>query len=212
MKKFIFVFASLFVFSAVSNVVKAENEATVNNEVVDYSIDWTQKEAYTLWGQGGQVSLDAETGLKIINTEATDNWKVQYQISSDLPTKTDSEYTLKLVVKASAEGQATVCVGGNTTADRASVQIDMSTDFQELTFPFTAKIDGGKVLIQFGKFMGTVSVKSVKIVHQGTSTGISQVGKNMMNADAPIYNLNGQIVGKGYKGIAIKNGKKFICK
>jgi hypothetical protein len=47
----------------------------------------------------------------------------------------------------------------------------------------------------------------------GTTTGISSVSLNdngQMTNDAPAYNLAGQKVGKGYKGIVIINGKKVV--
>lgn len=44
------------------------------------------------------------------------------------------------------------------------------------------------------------------------TTGISSVANKVEKADAPVYNLAGQPVGKGYKGLVIKNGKKFVIK
>lgn len=50
-------------------------------------------------------------------------------------------------------------------------------------------------------------------VHGGTATGITSVNLDEnSNRKAPAYNLAGQRVGKGYKGIVIKNGKKVIAK
>lgn len=46
----------------------------------------------------------------------------------------------------------------------------------------------------------------------GETTGISSVENKVEKADAPVYNLAGQPVGKGYKGLVIKNGKKFVIK
>ena len=46
----------------------------------------------------------------------------------------------------------------------------------------------------------------------GETTGISSVENKAEKADAPVYNLAGQTVGKGYKGLVIKNGKKFVIK
>ena len=45
-----------------------------------------------------------------------------------------------------------------------------------------------------------------------TTTGISSVENKVEKADAPVYNLAGQLVGKDYKGLVIKNGKKFVIK
>lgn len=46
----------------------------------------------------------------------------------------------------------------------------------------------------------------------GETTGISSVENKEEKADAPVYNLAGQLVGKDYKGLVIKNGKKFVIK
>ena len=42
------------------------------------------------------------------------------------------------------------------------------------------------------------------------TTGINDVTAEKFNADAPVYNLAGQRVGKDAKGILIQNGKKFV--
>lgn len=46
----------------------------------------------------------------------------------------------------------------------------------------------------------------------GETTGISSVENKAEKADATVYNLAGQAVGKDYKGLVIKNGKKFVIK
>ena len=55
-------------------------------------------------------------------------------------------------------------------------------------------------------------VKVFAIVVDGEATGINSVqGEEFMVNDV-LYNLNGQVVTKDYKGIVIKNGKKYIQK
>ena len=49
----------------------------------------------------------------------------------------------------------------------------------------------------------------------GETTGIANLNVNdnvNFNADAPMYNLAGQRVGKNYKGVVIQNGKKMLMK
>lgn len=46
----------------------------------------------------------------------------------------------------------------------------------------------------------------------GETTGISSVENKVEEADAPVCNLAGRLVGKDYKGLVIKNGKKFVIK
>jgi hypothetical protein len=60
------------------------------------------------------------------------------------------------------------------------------------------------------------ALKDAEAAYQ-TPTGISGASLNdnveMINDnDTPAYNLAGQKVGKGYKGIVIKNGKKVVMK
>lgn len=44
-----------------------------------------------------------------------------------------------------------------------------------------------------------------------TTTGISNI-ENVKLQDGKVFNLAGQQVAKGYKGIVIKNGKKMVIK
>lgn len=48
--------------------------------------------------------------------------------------------------------------------------------------------------------------------HSGSITGITSVKNEAAGNNAPMYNLAGQLVDKGYKGIVIKNGKKIVLK
>ena len=53
------------------------------------------------------------------------------------------------------------------------------------------------------------------VFDEGNTTGIANVDVNAdenIDADAPMYNLAGQRVGKNYKGIVVVNGKKMINK
>lgn len=45
-----------------------------------------------------------------------------------------------------------------------------------------------------------------------TTTGINNITTDATLENAPAYNLAGQQVGKEYKGVVIKAGKKFIQK
>lgn len=46
--------------------------------------------------------------------------------------------------------------------------------------------------------------------HSGSTTGITSVKNEAAGNNAPMYNLAGQLVDKGYKGIVIKNGKRLF--
>ena len=53
-------------------------------------------------------------------------------------------------------------------------------------------------------------VKSFSFGGNGETTGIDAIGYEKANVNAPVYNLAGQRVTNSYKGIVIRNGKKFV--
>ena len=58
-------------------------------------------------------------------------------------------------------------------------------------------------------FKGTPEILPTQKVVPGTSTGINNITTSAAD-NAPIFNLAGQKVSKGYKGVVIKAGKKMI--
>lgn len=58
-------------------------------------------------------------------------------------------------------------------------------------------------------FKGTPEILPTQKVTAGTPTGINNITTSAAD-NAPIFNLAGQKVGKGYKGVVIKAGKKMI--
>ena len=43
-------------------------------------------------------------------------------------------------------------------------------------------------------------------------TGITDISESVVNSSTPVYNLSGQRVGSSYRGMIIKNGRKYIAK
>lgn len=58
-------------------------------------------------------------------------------------------------------------------------------------------------------FKGTPEILPTQAVVAGTATGITNITTSAAD-NAPIFNLAGQKVGKSYKGVVIKAGKKMI--
>ena len=58
-------------------------------------------------------------------------------------------------------------------------------------------------------FKGTPEILPTQAVVAGTTTGITNITTSAAD-NAPIFNLAGQKVGKSYKGVVIKAGKKMI--
>ena len=84
--------------------------------------------------------------------------------------------------------------------------LTISTDKVNVTWT------GDKNSVGFNTPKHQVRVKKITVTLKNDPTGINEVSNSTVNANAPIYNLAGQRVGKDYKGVVIQNGKKFIKK
>lgn len=60
--------------------------------------------------------------------------------------------------------------------------------------------------------LGGNIIKELAPISAPVPTGINNITTEATDANAPAYNLAGQKVGKEYKGVVIKAGKKFIQK
>ena len=71
-------------------------------------------------------------------------------------------------------------------------------------------------LAKGGAGIGSAPARLSVEFDDGETTGIDTIGTAKSGADggadAPMYNLQGQRVGSGYKGVVIKNGKKMIVR
>ncbi len=85
---------------------------------------------------------------------------------------------------------------------------DFETQTVDLTSYAGKKIKIGFKYTSTEAAAGTWEVKNVSIT--GLATGINKVEADTENVNAPAYNLAGQRVNNSYKGIIIKNGKKYI--
>ena len=73
---------------------------------------------------------------------------------------------------------------------------------------------GDEVIVygQLVNYSGTYEINSGNELYSinGVTTGINKVEADTEDVNAPAYNLAGQRVNNSYKGIIIKNGKKYI--
>lgn len=119
MKKLSFMVAAILVFASAPKVlmaapaVMAEQAAT--EDVVDYTLDWTEQSAYNMWTDPAAVkdniSVSKENGLSIKNETKTDFWKIQYFVGNNVSLKKGTDYSIKITMKGSTAGQATVAMG-----------------------------------------------------------------------------------------------------
>lgn len=167
--------AAILVFASAPTVLMAAPavmaEQAASEEVEDYKIDWTQKSAYDKWAPDevkGIISVLPEDGLTVTNEKATDNWKIQYQLGNNVPLLKGTDYSIKITMKGSTDGHATVAMGSwdnfGTTGS-----VDFTDQYATYTLPYTSAYAGedGFILMQSGKFVGTISVKSIEVVHSG---------------------------------------------
>ena len=76
-------------------------------------------------------------------------------------------------------------------------------------FPYWSSVENNKA--QTNPANNTINAKVFLLVDDST-TGISDIRTDENHNDGRIYNLAGQVVDASYKGIIIKNGRKYLAK
>lgn len=177
MKKLSFMVAAILVFASAPKVlmaapaVMAEQAAT--EDVVDYTFDWTQQSAYNMWAPDEvkkNISVSDENGLSVKNeTAAKENYMIQYQLGNNVSLKKGTDYSIKITMKGSTDGHATVGMG---TWGCSQTRVDFTDQYATYTLPYTSVYEGkdGFILMQSGDFVGTISVKSIQVVHSEKAT------------------------------------------
>lgn len=87
-------------------------------------------------------------------------------IGSNVSLKKGTDYSIKITMKGSTDGHATVAMG---TWGSAGTRVDFTDQYVTYTLPYTSDYEGedGFILMQSGEFVGTISVKSIEVVHSG---------------------------------------------
>ena len=89
--------------------------------------------------------------------------------------------------------------------------------FEGADFTSADQLKAGDVVIVKGllkKYGETYEIDKNNQLYSlnGATSGITNITTDAANANAPVFNLAGQKVGKAYKGVVIKAGKKYIQK
>lgn len=182
MKNLSFMVAAILVLASAPKVLMAAPaamaEQSATEDVVDYTFDWTQQTVYNMWAAPDNVgasikdyiSVSPEDGLSVKNDEGKFN-NYQFQLGRNVPLKKGTDYFIKIVMKGSIAGQATVSMGqwGNfgTTA-----KVEFTDQYKTYTLPYTSAYEGedGFIRMECGKILGTINVKSVEVVHKEKAT------------------------------------------
>ena len=208
-----------------------EGEGGEGGSAIVGEIDWTQQEAFNNWcsGENGSTAVVGAEGLEINVPAAGDNyWNPQTVVlniegekvadNPDAPAvlAEDGRYQVIIVAKHPA-GHLQVNLG--TWDDGVSLQKDFdveeATDFHEIVVDFSEGwpadcFSNVHVLWQSGALPGLSVLKSIQIIDlDATAIKTVKAGKKFEGA---IYNLAGQKVNASYKGVVIKDGKKYIQK
>lgn len=179
MKKLSFMVAAILVFASAPKVLMAAPAVmavqAATEDVVDYTFDWTQQSAYNMWAPDEMkenISVSEDDGLSVKNKTATDNWMIQYQLGNNVPLLKGTDYSIKIVMKGSAAGHATVAMGSWGKGEfGTTAKVEFTDQYATYTLPYTSAYEGnGFILMQSGEFVGTISVKSIEVVHSEKAT------------------------------------------
>jgi hypothetical protein len=104
-----------------------------------------------------------------------------------------------------------------TDTDFTPVQLAANSDFRAKLNVLDNPANKGKEVLICGKianYFSTAGVKELQtVIFNGeTITGITTVTTDAIDVNAPAYNIAGQRVNQGYRGLVIKGGKKVINK
>ena len=117
---------------------------------------------------------------------------------------TSSGDSRDVYVVATPEDGGSAVEGSATSAPSVSAVVSLELD---ATKKYTVEITGVK---EGDKTKGAdIALHGIKFVAGTTSTGISSIEAAAKN-DGKTYNMAGQQVSGSYKGLVIKNGKKFV--
>ena len=201
----------------------SEDQIKVGDEVIVYG---------KLTNHNGKYEID--TGNKIYSL----NGKTEIEPTVDISNTPETAYTVAKANEliAAGEGLETeVYVQGIiTSVEEVSTQFGNATYYINDTeategqlcvfrgyylngdkFTSEDQIKAGDKVIVYGKLMnynGTYEIGTGNRIYSinNITTGINNVETDTEDANAPVYNLSGQRVNDSYKGIVIKNGKKYI--
>lgn len=191
MKKLLFMVAAILVFASAPKVLMAAPavmaEQAASEEVEDYKIDWTTQSGYNnMWYptetmNKDNFSVSTTDGLSVKNEKAIDNWKIQYFVGNNVSLNKGTDYVIKITMKGTTAGSATVAVG-NWSSQRTPQTVNFTKDYNTYKLPYTCDYEGnGFILMQSGDFVGTISVKSIEVVHSGKA--IPSFSLDLANVD-----------------------------
>lgn len=160
--------------------------------------------------KGGSV-VSTANGFAWGNASSGD--MAEYSVKVDQAGKYSYEATLSSDVKGSKFNMALVDSDGNETS-LGLVKVPNTGDknsYQVKTGNITSAIKEGLHTLRINVTGGSCNIDKINFICTEPVSGIDDVVIDNNNT-GDSYNLSGQKVGTGYKGIVIRNGKKIVIK
>lgn len=172
-----------------TDFVDAQNTAG-KNALYHGDTDWLKDKKWHYYtavfeGENAKVFIDGELKNEWNNDGTTNTQKGLFSNGADL------KY---------------ICLGGNQAWEWNDN--DAPFDFARLLIK-NSKMTAGEIQAQMKADFGDTDMEAYYA--EGGETGVSVI-KTVQNSNAAIYNLAGQKVSDSFKGIVVKDGKKFVNK
>jgi hypothetical protein len=160
---------------------KSTETLTIGN-IIDSSVDYSKQTAYYSWKQvTDNTTIGLNNGyLEVVNTAAASaNYLNQYVTLSTLPIVIGNDYKVTLEIQGDVDGSIDVAIGDYSGSQRVTVAIPItaSDEVQTITARYLNIKNNEIVIIQSGKYVGTLKIKSVTVSHDEDFTAkISDLG------------------------------------
>lgn len=198
--------------------------ASAQNEKLLYEVDWSEV-GYSFWslfsGPEHEGIWEAtDEGLAITNPQKQEQMSYPLtlitQYGEPFSLEEGHDYFVRLTLKVPSDGSYYVQLGDWASSWYDEVAVTASDDWQVIDIEnsnYYSDISGAHVLFGNGWVVGTTILKKVEVYERfgenvredGTAIHTVKTEK----ANDTIYNLSGQRVDAFYKGVVIKNGKKY---
>lgn len=226
--------------SGTTATLTLKNAQVVYKNVYTTKSGATNTEYYVRDASGAIQFFNTDLELNV-NQVINGTVEVKYTLYNEMPeaTKTANTSAEKLTITDGETAVPTkVTVADLTTnkylCDLVTVENVNITTEKEDTYTNNYLVSGDDKVMIYDKFKTNVTISegegydvtgvlvtaklSGKIVKElapisaPVPTGINNITTEATDADAPVYNLSGQRVGKNAKGVLVKNGKKYVVK
>lgn len=134
--------------------------------IEDFFIDYTTAGGYYYWNQG--ITPELKDGALVVSSteEAANNWDYQYFVADGVSINSGVAYTITIRMKGSTAGSLNAAFGDWSTSANATV--NFTTAMQNISVTIIGNVDAANahLLLQSGKFVGDLTIESVKITHE----------------------------------------------